>query len=382
MVKHCTICILGLLLVGCGGSDGPSNSDVTGDIVGGDTWSSQSDTTTSTTDATTTSARADTTNTPGDTTQVSLPDSNKPDPDTNGPGPGNSSFVDPGCIDGQYDEPLPTPDVDISGEIAAFTPGQQGLFALSVLDKRYPVGAYLVQGGWDNTSMGDCVDWIIGNKTSGQEVIDSMGTLVHECGHFFNIGLSGFSGSKYVITKDLMISCTGGNKFEYGGKTFPRDELMNDDYADVYPACAPGEFGGDCDFYAQTYLTGQSGDQGFNMLFEEFVQYVNSLATGYAFNDFHKWGSSTRDGALTFMWYIQRYLYLARTQYPETYTFLANDTCWRDAILTVWGRSALYLEVTKDYTALGLADDKIQALVEDPALLKEIADLRAKAGCN
>jgi len=293
-----------------------------------------------------------------------------------------SQKVDPDCTDGQYQEALPNAGADITGLISSYDAAGYMDFIMGSLQVRYPVGAHLVEGGLANQQIGNCIDFFLNDKSSAQAVIKQMSTIVHECGHFLDIGESGFGGSKYVITDTLSLSCQGGNKFEYGGNTFVRSELTSDSFSEDYPPCPEGSFGGDCDFYANTYLTGQSGDQGFNMLFEEVVQYVNSLATGYAFNDFYAGSTSERDGILTFLWYLERYLFLARTKYPETYEFLANSECWRDTILTVWGRAWLYLEITKDIPALGISDDKIMGLVETPELMAEIQALRDLHGCQ
>jgi hypothetical protein len=315
-------------------------------------------------------------------TDTSMPgsDTSTPPSDASAPLP-VSQMVDPGCVDGQYEETLPNPDGDISGLMASYTPDGYIEFIDAALQARFPLGAALVEGGLQNQQIGHCIDFFLSNKSTPEAVVKQFSTIVHECGHFYDIGLSGFEGATYVITESLTLTCSGGDKKEYGGNTFVRSELTNDTFSDEYPPCPEGQFGGDCDFYANTYLAGQSGDQGFSMLFEEFVQYVNSLATGYAFNDFYAGSSSARDGILTFAWYIERYLYLARTKYPDTYAFLANSACWREAILTVWGRAWLYLEATKDIPALGISDDKLKELVQTPALLAEIQALRDLHGC-
>ena len=75
---------------------------------------------------------------------------------------------------------------------------------------------------------------------------------------------------------------------------------------------------------------------------EETLQYVNSLATSYAFGDQLAYSTSARDGILTFLWYTMRYLRLARLEHPQTYTLLTQNSCWRDLILNTWGRAWLY----------------------------------------
>lgn len=319
--------------------------------------------------------------TPSDSFQPQ-PDTAKPPQDTAQPPPPGSEMVDPQCLDGQYAETMPNPSASLQALLNGYSPAGYLNFILSALDLRYPIGGYLVAGALENLQIGNCVDFFLGQKDTGEQVIDQLSTIVHECGHFLDMGFSGFGEDTYFITDKLSITCKGGTKFEYGGETFVRSELLQDQFVNDYPPCAPGTAGADCDFYATTYLTGNSGNQGFNMLFEEAVQYVNSLATGYAFNDFNVWSSSERDGILTFLWYIERYLYRARTKYPDTYAFLSESECWRSAILTLWGRAWLFLATTEGMSTLGIADDLIEPLVADPLLLKEIQSLRDLHGCK
>jgi hypothetical protein len=317
-----------------------------------------------------------------------------PDPDTGsgpdldaaavpdeGPTPTPEGPVDPECTDGQYTETLPTPNVSIDGLKASYSASDVNGFILSVLDARFPVGAYIVEqalihGG----QLGDCVAYFAYDTSTAEKVIDTLSTVVHECGHFLDIGLGGWTDDVFVITDTLSFQCSGGDKFEYGGNTFPRSELMNDSYAALRPMCAQGQWNG-CDSYADIYLTGDSGNQGFSSLMEETVQYVNSLAAGYAYSDQSAWTVSGKDGILTFLWYMERYLQMARTLYPDTHAFILGDACYRELILTTWGRAWLFLSATEDISKLGMEDDVLEALVMDPSLLGEIDLVREAQGC-
>src|SRR5262249_13037648 len=146
-----------------------------------------------------------------------------------------------------------------------------------------------------------------------------------------------------------------------------------------------------CDMYADIYLNGSptdgtfdSGDQGFNMLLEEAVQYVNSLASAWAFADQYPPGQRTsdRDGILTFLWYLERYLHMARLSYPAAYAHISGDSCWQQAILTEWGRAWLYMNATKTISSLSIDGSLIEPLVTKPELLDEIDRIRTKAGCQ
>ncbi|MBI2378180.1 MAG: hypothetical protein HYV07_29535 [Deltaproteobacteria bacterium] len=293
--------------------------------------------------------------------------------------------VDPSCLDGQYSETLPEAGADLSEELASYQQSSVTPFILAALEKRYPVGRAIVEGGLANTRLGDCIARFLSPSADGDEVLQQLSTIVHECGHFYDLTFSTGDRSTYVITPTLRFDCSGGS----ARGTFARSLLNQDGYSARRPPCGPGG-GRSCDSYADIYLDGDptdgtfdSGDQGFDMLLEETVQYVNSLASGYAFADRLPRGISIseRDGILTFLWYTGRYLKLARDSHPVAYLKLSEDTCWREAILTVWGRAWLYLEATDGDPSLGIDDQALIALVRDPEILGEIQRLREAAGC-
>ena len=301
--------------------------------------------------------------------------------------PPTSELVDPNCIDGQYTETLPPVDADISTLIAGYSPDNYKDFILDVLEARYPVGAYIVDGALENSSMGDCIDFFLRGNDTPSDIFRQLSVFVHECGHFWDIEEGGFSDATYIFTPDLWLTCSQGDTTSRGGVTFARSLLNGDDYAELRPPCGGG-FGG-CDSYADIYLDGDpfdgnfdGGDQGFNSVIEEAVQYVNSLATGYAFADQLSGSVSERDGILTFLWWVQRYLRLARLEFPDAHEALLDDPCWREAILTLWGRAWLYLEATDGMGNLSIEGDLILPLVEDPDLLGEIQLVRDAEGCD
>ena len=169
-------------------------------------------------------------------------------------------------------------------------------------------------------------------------------------------------------------------------RTFARSAISTDAYAIEWRQCAPGETRG-CDSYAGIYLSGSSGNQGLNMLVEELVQYIHGLATAYAVDGdrgpkFRNSASSERDGVLTFLWYTQRYLRLARVNHPKTHAKLLANSCWRGLLLDIWGQAWLYLTQTANKKSLGIDDEQLEPLVRNPELLSEIQGLRNAEGCK
>jgi len=303
-----------------------------------------------------------------------------------GPGPGPTGPVDPACVDGLYRETLPNPDAPIDD--IAFT-GDVPAFVDAVLMRRYPFGYELVAGGRTSRSFPqDCSVVFANSPSSAADVYEALSTITHECGHIWDGELSSGSTNVYEVNADLTLTAMRGDTTSRGGDTFARSLIRGDSYQTSRPACSGGS---GCDFYADVYLDGdptngsfEGGDQGFNMLFDEVVQYVNSLATEYAFADRRASGASTsaRDGILTLLWYMERYLHMARLDTPAAYMRIAMDPIWRNAILTLWGRAWLYLGVSADDPSLGIDDAALEALVLDPTLLDEIERLRTLAGCS
>ena len=91
--------------------------------------------------------------------------------------------------------------------------------------------------------------------------------------------------------------------------------------------------------------------------------------------------SRTKTMILTFLWYVTRYLRLARLSYPNAYEKISTDPCWRELTLTLWGRAWLFIEATRGLNHLGIKDDAIEQRLT-PELIEEIDRLRIVQGCG
>ena len=288
-----------------------------------------------------------------------------------------------GCASTAYTEPLPTTDSLAS---ISFSSASAQDYMLASLAKRYPNGKFILEGGLSSSvakTQGSCWDRFVQDTSNAKAVLRQASTIVHECGHFFDLGAASGSSAHYQISEDVSFTCKGGDTTDRGGKTFARSLIRKDAYDAKRPSCG-GQSGADCDSYADTYLNGSptdstfdSGDQGYSFLLEEATQYVNSLASAVAFQDaYASQRASERDGILTFLWYVERYLAYAKTNEPDAYAALTSDPCWRQATLTVWDRGWFYIEASRPYDSLGLFDTSIEPLVKEPALVAEIDALR------
>lgn len=310
------------------------------------------------------------------------------------PDSGTGGTTNPGCKPEDYVEAKPNKGASLASLKASYSAANAKRFVTDALALRYPIGKAILEGGLANTAVvgggQDCVQRFLRDTSSPDAVLRQAATLVHECGHFYDLGEGrAKQADVYVIRPDLSFACQDGDTTARGGKTFARSLLRKDAYYSKRPACG-GQPRAGCDFYADIYLDGdandgqfQSGDQGYSFLLEEAAQYVNSIATAWAFEDAYA-GSrvSERDGILTFMWYMERYLKLAREQYPAAYELIAKDECWRKTALTIWDRGELYLREAAGAQNLGIEDGAIRSLVDEPALKQEIDELRKLQGCK
>lgn len=321
---------------------------------------------------------------------VDRPDPTQPTGDGSSGGSSGSSGTPapqpekPGCAQAAYTEALPT---NVSLSDLSYSPAQAQAYLLSALSRRYPIGKSIVEGGVSSplaAQQGNCVNRFLDDTSTPASVLKGAATVVHECGHLFDLGeAKGAADSSYVLRPDLRFACTGGDTTSRGGKTFARSRIKGDGFYAKRKACG-GKAGQGCDFYADVYLDGnpddakfEGGDQGYSSVLEETTQYVNSLATALAFKESYGGGkSSERDGILTFLWYVERYLAMAKSDYPDAYDALANDACWRQATLSVWDRAWFYLDATSGMDELGIDDGALEPLVKDPALTAQIDALR------
>lgn len=327
-------------------------------------------------------AGADLDDTPSAAANDSEPGNGSGDDSANGSGRTDPEATS--CAEETYTEALPT-STSLAG--STFSPLKANDYLLAALGKRYPLGKAIVEGGLASSlskTQGNCIDRFLSDRSTAAKVLRQASTVVHECGHFYDLGGSSGNTSSYVLRTDLTFACSAGDTTSRNGKTFARSLIRKDAYYAKRKACASGTAAAGCDMYAEIYLNGnptdakfESGDQGYNFVLEEAAQYVNSLATALAFED--QLGSqrvSERDGILTFLWYIERYLAMARADYPAAYELISGDPCWRAATLSVWDRGWFYLRATEGKSSLGIEDSAIAALVADADLSAEIDALR------
>jgi hypothetical protein len=289
-------------------------------------------------------------------------------------------LVDPNCVDGKvYEaEVLPT-RANINDLAATFTtdPAGRVKWVIDVLNRRIPMGALFVSTATKSGPGGDgnCFGVSFNTDNTWTDYVGDLRTVVHECGHMMDLMYD-----RWFIRQGLEFNCSLAS-----WDSAPLRTIIN---ADQYDALGPK--GGLLDFQKSVYL--KPGDTGrFIDLFTEFNQYVNTLLTSYAYYDNAHANNHddpiAGDASRDFAWWVERYLHairLSATLKPE-YDKIANDMCWRQLILSDWGRVNRYWVASDMEKLTGLWDGEaaqVDALIRDPALLAEIDNLRKLDGCK
>lgn len=241
---------------------------------------------------------------------------------------------------------------------AAYVAGNERALLEGLAKVRYPEGLRFLQVQDDKMF----ASWLTDAPRTFDDIADRFDTEVHEGSHYYDFKHAKQGRSLYAVHAQLSIE-------PKRGKTFDRSEILD---AHVDRAN---------DGYADIYLTGRSGAQGFHVLLDEYNAYIHGLAARYCTRDLipPRRRLSARDGALTMMYYVEVYLALAREKHPKDYAAIVGDPAYRAIILTGWDRAELWLRRSAPHESLGLHDTTIEGWVYAPERLAEIARVRAVA---
>ncbi len=242
---------------------------------------------------------------------------------------------------------------DLSDLEASYSPTNLRATLIAISERRYPPAVGLIEAQTD----AELARWFSG--TAGfSGVLSNYEVAVHEGAHIWGFDHFSFDSYSYrVVDDDLIIETAYLDNFD-------RSEILT-----RHPDPAG-------DFYANTYLTGQSGAQGFNTLLDEYNAYTHSLVSRYCTRDTIQGATSARDGILTFMWYVETYLKIAREEHGADYQAIVNDPAHVELILTVWDRAEHWLAITANEPSLGIGDDALETRVYEAANIDEIDRLR------
>lgn len=247
---------------------------------------------------------------------------------------------------------------DVASIKSSYQPAQLRASAEALAAKRYPLGVELLHAQDDK----QLSTWFEHAGASFEDLASGFDTAVHEGAHIWGFKRFSPKTQTYPIAEGQSLTLPRLSNFD-------RSEILG-----VHVDAASDE-------YARIYLQGKSGAQGFNMLLDEYNAYVHSLASRYCTRDLlpPNLHVSARDGILTFMYYVETYLWLARERHPKDYRAILDDAPHRQLILKVWARAEYWLRKSASDARLGLSDQQIAGWVYEPSRLAEIARVRDAA---
>ena len=259
---------------------------------------------------------------------------------------------------GAYDEPL-TDFASLDALRAAYRPAGWYPTLLDLLALRYANGRHVVVTLKD--SQQNAATWVGGNPASFDDLLGKVGVTVHEMDHQLGwqegILATSLQSYAYVLREDLTLLVPRV-------ETFPRAEIV------------PYLAGPLNNMYKPIYLEGQSGQQGFLTVLDEFNAYTHSLFVGYGLHDQTPPGrrQSDRDGLVTFMMYTQFYLRHARSTHPSDYALLQSKPEIRQAVKTLWARANFILDTSADIASLSLDPAAVEAEMRKDDMQAEVRD--------
>lgn len=236
-----------------------------------------------------------------------------------------AEMTDPQCTDGRYCEALPDIDLDISGWVAQLEqepPASQGTsVALQMFDAAWPFAADILRNDLS------CADEYMGFVGWGW--YNNIGLAVHECGHMWDLDWQ--QGWTYHMSKDYHLPIPNEDYF-------PRMEIYQDAYTSEIPDAAANSY----------FEPGEvTSDQGIQTMFDEWAQYVHSVALSYLlcrhlpFEDLKDFDMGYM---LHFAWAAPRYFLYAEQQRPGDFADMMADFDVREAMLALWGQTMLYFD--------------------------------------
>jgi len=233
---------------------------------------------------------------------------------------------------------------------------------LEIAKRRYPPALPLIEAAPDDR-LRYWLRPLPGRKNDLKSVLQLFANVVHEEGHALDWpGANPPSVFAYRIVDDSSVVLVPGVE------AYPRSQILR---RHPSPATDP---------YVKAYLEGPLGGQDIEMLTEEFVQYVHSLASGFCAYDVPaNTRVSYRDGVLTHMWWMQMYLAVGRKHHPRDYRAILANEALVTVILDTWRRAEHWLAKTRG-TNYGIDDAALLARVARPANMAEIDRLRRALG--
>jgi len=227
-----------------------------------------------------------------------------------------------------------------------------------IADRRYDPGHFLLTNVQDEAQL---PNWVQTN--SFQNLVMSTSTAIHETNHMYGFELGGWNNYGFFVCEEVVLIVPWT-------ETPPRSLI----YSSVNTGLSQmlGQ-------YADLYLTGTMGNQGFHTLLDELNAYIHSAFVDYQLVDQMPMGRSisSLDGLAAFMYFTELYLKYVRTNNPGAYNSTVANAQMADVIITMFNRAEWIIDASADQAhKLNLMADPVFDQVFHPDLYSEIELLK------
>jgi hypothetical protein len=256
---------------------------------------------------------------------------------------GGGTDAAPACYSEPYD-----PHANIADVASAFGGSNWLTSALTVMQRRYPTGYFVLNAGQHDPQLPQFVD-----ASSWSAFMGSMMTMLDVETGQWDFDNASATAHPFVILDSMQISVPVMTTWQQG-------EILQ------YITDASTQS------YDQTELQGQEGTYDGVFLFDDVDCAAEGLATATTVGDQLTYALPARDGVAAHLYYMELYLKDGRTNHAADYAAIKGDPSWQKIVRYEWARGHFWDAQATPNANLQLAAAPIWTHIDDPANLQEI----------
>lgn len=256
---------------------------------------------------------------------------------------GGGTDASPACYSEPYD-----PGASIADVASAFAGNNWLTSALTVMQRRYPTGYFVLNAGQNDPQLPQFVD-----SSSWSSLMGSMMTMLDVETGQWDFDNASATAHPFVILDSMQITVPVMTTWQQGEIL----QYITDTSTQTYD---------------QTELQGQEGTYDGVFLFDDTDCAAEALATATAVGDQITYALPARDGVAAHLYYMELYLKDGRTNHATEYAAVEADPNWQKLVRYEWARGHFWDAQATANANLQLAAAPIWTHIDDPANLQEI----------
>ncbi|HTQ45736.1 MAG TPA: hypothetical protein VMI75_23430 [Polyangiaceae bacterium] len=256
---------------------------------------------------------------------------------------GGGGDVSPACYSEPYD-----PTAGVSDVAAAFTGDNWLTSALTVMQRRYPTGYFVLDAEQNDPQLPQFVD-----ASSWSALMGSMMTMLEVETGGWDFNNASATVHPFVILNSMQISAPVMTTWQQGEIL----QYITDDSTQTWD---------------QAELQGQEGTYDGIFLFDDLDSACEGLAAATAVGDQLTYAVPARDDVAAHLYYMELYLKDGRLSHASEYATIKADANWQKLVRYEWARGHFWDAQGTPNANLQLAVAPIWTHIDDPANLQEI----------